>query len=407
MKPTILFYCQHSLGMGHLVRSFALAEALAEVFEVTFLNGGPLPKGMTSPKNIKVINLPALGTEGPDGMLRSRDSRFTVEQAMVYRRKIIHGLFEETKPAVLLIELFPFGRKKFAFELLPLLEAANSHPSRPKIVCSLRDILVNRGGEKQVKHDDRARDQLEKYFDAVLVHTDPGFARLEESFQPTRSSNISVRYTGFVVTPEKAQKVSPPPARRIIVSAGGGIVGAPVFQAAMDAQRDLWETDKIPMTIVTGPFLPESCWERLKARAVDRKDFQLLRYTPDLRSLIKNAFVSVSQCGYNTAMDILRSKVPALIIPYEEGTQSEQLDRAERLQKLGIIRIVRQRDLNGKTFANEIRSLMKFHPEPHKLNLNGTHNTLKTLQEVVANSTALSLEKNSGAKEFSCDGNIA
>ena len=29
MKPRLLFYCQHSLGLGHFVRSLALAEALA------------------------------------------------------------------------------------------------------------------------------------------------------------------------------------------------------------------------------------------------------------------------------------------------------------------------------------------------------------------------------------------
>jgi predicted glycosyltransferase len=33
-RPTVLFYCQHSLGLGHLVRSFALAGALAERFRV-------------------------------------------------------------------------------------------------------------------------------------------------------------------------------------------------------------------------------------------------------------------------------------------------------------------------------------------------------------------------------------
>ncbi len=406
MKPALLFYCQHSLGMGHLVRSFALAEALEEGFDVTFLNGGPLPKGMTPPKGINVVNLPALGTEGPDGMLRSRDSRYSVEHAMRVRCKTLLDMFAKTQPAVVLIELFPFGRKKFAFELVPLLEAARSHPSQPKIVCSLRDILVNRGGEKQLKHDNRARDQLEKYFDAVLVHTDPGFARLEESFQPSNPLRVSVHYTGFVASLEMATRVKTPPARGIVVSAGGGIVGAPIFRAALDAQQDLWEKDKIPMKIITGPFLPEPDWQELNEKAFGRKGLELLRYTPDFRDIIATAFLSVSQCGYNTAMDILRSRIPALIIPYEEGTQSEQLDRAERLQKLGIVRILRQAKLNGETFSGAVRSLMKFHPEPHNLDLNGARNTLRILREVVAGSTAFSVAKDSDEKEFSCNGDI-
>ena len=48
-RPAVLFYCQHSLGMGHLMRSFALADRLAERFRVVLLNGGRLPKGIAAP----------------------------------------------------------------------------------------------------------------------------------------------------------------------------------------------------------------------------------------------------------------------------------------------------------------------------------------------------------------------
>ena len=48
-RPVLLFYCQHSLGIGHLTRSFALAEALTRHFRVVFLNGGRLPPGVPVP----------------------------------------------------------------------------------------------------------------------------------------------------------------------------------------------------------------------------------------------------------------------------------------------------------------------------------------------------------------------
>ena len=41
--PAVLFYCQHAVGMGHLVRSLALAGALARRFRVVFLSGGRVP----------------------------------------------------------------------------------------------------------------------------------------------------------------------------------------------------------------------------------------------------------------------------------------------------------------------------------------------------------------------------
>src|SRR5207244_1686859 len=39
-RPALLLYCQHSVGLGHLTRSLALAGALATRFEVTVLSGG-------------------------------------------------------------------------------------------------------------------------------------------------------------------------------------------------------------------------------------------------------------------------------------------------------------------------------------------------------------------------------
>ena len=57
---------------------------------------------------------------------------------------------------VLLVELFPFGRRKFADELIPLLEDAR-RPPRALVLSSVRDILANRGLD-QLTHDDCATD---------------------------------------------------------------------------------------------------------------------------------------------------------------------------------------------------------------------------------------------------------
>ncbi len=76
----------------------------------------------------------------------------------------------------MLVELFPFGRAKFAREIVPLLGAADDAFK----ACSLRDILVSGDPER----DDRARKLADAHLDAILVHADPRFARLEETFKP-------------------------------------------------------------------------------------------------------------------------------------------------------------------------------------------------------------------------------
>ena len=122
-RPRLLFYCQHSLGMGHLIRSFSIAGGLTKYFDVVFLNGGPLPEGQKPPDRVEIINLPPLGFDS-EMQLLSRDDNHTVEQAQRRRAEIMRKALCSARPEVLLIELFPFGRKKFAGELVKLLEDA-------------------------------------------------------------------------------------------------------------------------------------------------------------------------------------------------------------------------------------------------------------------------------------------
>jgi len=141
---------------------------------------------------------------------------------------------------VVLVELFPFGRKKFAAELLPLLEAARSPEKRALVVCSLRDMLVRQRSNQQ-QHDDRAATVANEFFDLILVHSDPSFARFEESFVSRVPLEVPLEYTGFVVprsvpsTPLESRR------NRIVVSAGGGMVGEPLFRAAIEAHDLLAE----------------------------------------------------------------------------------------------------------------------------------------------------------------------
>lgn len=77
------------MGMGHLVRSFRLAEVLVDAFDVVFLNGGPIPSGISPPVDITLINLPALGMSEQDHLLFSHDTRYSVDEAKSIRQKMV------------------------------------------------------------------------------------------------------------------------------------------------------------------------------------------------------------------------------------------------------------------------------------------------------------------------------
>ena len=366
-RPALLFYCQHSLGIGHLTRSFALAAALQRHFRVVFLNGGRLPPGIPLPEGVDIVDLPPLGMDDGHTVV-SRDSRSGVEQAVARRRALIEAALRATRPAVLLVELFPFGRKKFAGEILALIRGARQQAGgAARVVCSLRDILVDARPDQQ-HHDDRARWLTDRYFDAVLVHADPALARLEDSFRPRMPMRTPVHYTGYVV-PQRDAATPGERGPQLLVSAGGGIVGAPLFRAVL-AARALMRRP-MPLRIVAGPFLPDADWRMLQQAVAGQDSVSLLRQVPDMVAEMRQARASLSQCGYNTALDIVGAQVPALVVPYATSTENEQTERARRLAERGALQWLPADRLEPAALAAALDALQDFHPTAAALNLDG------------------------------------
>jgi predicted glycosyltransferase len=383
-RPGLLFYCQHSVGMGHLVRSLALAEALSARFQVTLLSGGAVPGEVRVPSAVRLVSLPPLG-HGDGYELVSRDPERSVESARHVRvARIIAELWAE-RPAVVIVELYPFGRRKFAFELLPLLEAAHTMTPRPLVLSSLRDILVS-SRRDQARHDEQASLVANRWFDGVLVHADPRFARLEESFAPQTPLRVPVHYTGFVDRRTVDSDAIARLARsdQVCVSAGGGLVGGPLLRAAIEAAPALHGELGLRTTAVTGPFLPSDEQAELSGLAAARPTSRLIRFVPDLAAEMAASAASVSQCGYNTTMDVLASGTPAVVVPYAEGREDEQLRRARRLEALGAVTLLDATDLSPCSLVDAVRVALAGSRVKVSLRLDGARCTTELIASLLA-----------------------
>lgn len=381
MKPALLLYCQHSVGIGHLMRSLVIAGSLTQDFRVVLLNGGVFPPGVEPPHGVEIVDLPPLGLESRQ--LVSRGEEQDIDCIKAIRKAIILGTYDRIRPEVVLVELFPFGRKKFAFELLPLLKRARRPIGwRPSVLCSVRDILVSARPDQQ-HHDDRARWLCNRYFDGVLVHADPALAEFSESFRPSRPMTVPVHYTGFVARGDGGA-VDGARGPHVLVSAGGGLEGGDLLRAAVAAHALMPPELRPPMRIVAGPFLPESDWQSLRASVDGDAHIELVRSVPDLGAEMRRAAISVSQCGYNTAMDILGARVPALVVPYAAQRENEQSNRADRLARLGLVRVVTAAELSPRRLAHEIALTMHFRPEPSGLALDGGRRTADIIASCAA-----------------------
>jgi predicted glycosyltransferase len=346
----IVFYCQHVLGVGHFFRSLEICRALAGN-EVILVTGGPRFE-VTLPGHIRELRLPELGMDPEFKQLLAAPGD-DIETVKRVRQACLLTLFEAERPDLFVVELYPFGRKAFRFEIDPVLKAIAGAGRACGVVCSVRDILVEK--RMPAEHEARVVELLNRHFDAVLVHADPKLVPLEETFGRLGDIRVPVVYTGFV-TPAPAPdgrlrirgRLGMAKTQKLIVaSAGGGSVGLPVLEAAVQAFPRLGPGKAARLVVFTGPFMPEADVARLTARAGGRVDIQ--RFTPDFLDYLAAADLSLSMGGYNTTMNLLAARVPALVWPFAQNR--EQRLRSERLAGLGALRVLADRDLEPRRLA--------------------------------------------------------
>ena len=356
-RARVFFYVQHLLGIGHLMRAAVLTRAMRRAgLEATVVSGGFDDAGPDL-GGARLVRLPsARAADVTFKTLLGADGRPVGERWKAERRAALLAAFRAADPDVLLIEMFPFGRRRFRFELLPLLEAARG---RARIACSLRDVLVAKPAA-----DMSAVETARRYFDAVLVHGDPALIRLEESFPAAREIADLLRYTGYVAA-EAAQTPAHP--AEVIVSAGGGAVGGALLRMAI-AARPLSAGADLPWRLLTGPNLPPE--ERAALAAGPGLAIETFR--PDFRALLAGCAVSVSQAGYNTVADLLSARARSVLVPFAAPGQTEQAFRARRLAERGWAEAIEEADLSPRALAQAIdRALARGRSRPDGIRLDG------------------------------------
>lgn len=371
----VFFYVQHLLGIGHIARASRIANAMAkDGFDVTVVTGG-LPVPGFPADGLKTIALPAVvaSNAGFSGLADANGNPAN-EEFLNARRDRLLAAFEAVRPDAVIIEAFPFGRRQMRFELLPLLDAIAAANPRPKLFSSVRDILQE---NRKPGRDAETVKLVQEHFDAVLVHGDPDFVRLEDTFPLTPEIADKVRYTGMVAPAPAAD-----PAERfdIIASAGGGAVGLELIRAARDAARSL--PTEYRWLLISGPNLPEPDFVALQNDAP--ANVTLVRFRKDFPSLLKGAKVSISQAGYNTVGDLLRTDCRAILIPFVAGGETEQTVRAERLKAMGLADILPETGLTAAHVVSAVSEALAAAPrKAAELDLAGAETTAAIIRAML------------------------
>jgi predicted glycosyltransferase len=379
MKQKVMFYCQHILGMGHLIRSVEIVRGLIPDAQVCFINGGQVIDEFQFPPEIEVINIPAVKTDSEFNELCPVDDNLTLSEVEATRKNILLDICNHFTPDILIIELFPFGRKRFSFELIPLIEKAKSLGA--KIVSSVRDIVVTK--QNQQRYEEKVCRLINQYFDMLLIHGDPNFIKLNLSFSRVNDFTCPVHYTGYVVQPPPSENqdldINKP---LILVSVGGGRFGHDLLECV--AHTALILKDKIPhdIQVFTGAFSPNELLERLQQMTHDLDNITVNRYTPHLLNYMQQADLSIGMSGYNTTMNVLTTGVKAMMMPFQGNNDMEQLTRVKILDDLGRVKMIHPEDLQPEQFAENIINYLANKTTQLSINLDGVNQTAYYLKQL-------------------------
>ncbi len=380
----IVIYCQHVLGVGHFFRTLEIARAMKEFNVILITGGGNLD--VVIPDFITHVKLPGLMMDEDFSKIHSIDPQQSVETVKAKRQKLMLELFKKEKPDIFLVELYPFGRRAFRFELNPSLDFIKlERKIKCKIICSLRDILVEK--ENRLKYETRVIEALNKWFDAVLIHSDPGLVRLSSTFSRTDQIRIPIEYTGFV-TPlpdkNKANQIRnelgiSKSMRLIVASVGGGSVGAKLLDSIINVCSKVLNEGNIKLLVLTGPYMDKKNCDNFYTFVND--NISVKPFVEDFVSYLASADLSISMGGYNTCMNIVAADIPALIWPFHQN--HEQKMRVEKLIPYADVGLLEDKDLELENFSKLIQLKLSSKKRLAKkvLNIDGAERCLEWVRD--------------------------
>lgn len=327
----VFIHVQHFIGVGHQRRMAAIARALSSLgIPVCYVSGG-MPVTDLDIGSSLFIQLP------PVRAVDARYENFVDETgepvSEIWRQRRLEKLlytFDAFSPSVLIVETYPFGRSFLDFELRPLLARSKSGEDPTVNFCSIRDIL-----EPKI-HPQRniaTVDKINRWFDGVLVHSDPNLVGLEESFPLCEKIRDKIQYTGYIVdldgVPVCVKRID-----EILVSIGGGNAGEKLVRTAIAAAKlpraDQWHWRCLvsPHLVRRGELLEHNQSCKHLTVEPNRKDFT---------KLLSRCAVSIQQAGYNTVVESLVLGTPCVLIPFSDWGEKEQTIRAEAVAKISSI----------------------------------------------------------------------
>ena len=377
----IAIYSQDGFGLGHMQRTCSIAWEIYRLRpEASILTFSDSQLGQFFPisPHHDYIKLPSIAKDSP-GNWNATHLSMSFPEILHLRKQLISNVLLNYTPDIFLVDHMPHGAMG---ELLPALETIKHSRIHTQVVLGLRDILDSPEVTVNRWQVEGAYDVIERYYARILVFGMQDVYNVVEKYQIPEGDASKVFYCGYVTNLAKASNADTIRARYladkstdtrlIVVMAGGGADAYPMMSTLIDALPKVLEDQSCVVAVITGPFMPAELITDLNRRAT-QLPIHMMESVNDSLSYISAADLVIAMAGYNTSVEILRMKKPAILIP-RAGPSAEQRTRARLFADKHWVDMIDPDELTPDILAQQI-SYHLSHPSEsnsnHRPNLHG------------------------------------
>jgi predicted glycosyltransferase len=370
-RKRILYYCQSLVGIGHLMCSLRIIEELLPHFELDLIYGGLDAGVMSARPGFRSLRLATLLHDEDRGNFFDPEGRRGIDEIWSDRSQAIAGFLRMPYQAVV-VEFYPFGRRRFKREIIGLLDAVQSHCGPVPVFTSVREVLVPRA----IENERRMVASVKKHIHTVFVRGDPELVRFDETFSLAHEIADRLYYTGYISPP--APSARPERKRQVLVSQGGGNVGGELLRAAVGTAALMPE---LGFLLATGSRTTPAEIEALR-RSVRSANVEIVPFLADFQQQLMVSAVSISMGGDNTLLDVLSARTPALAYPYQGN--SEQGFRIAKFAEKGLLHALRPEDLAADRLKEKIEQALRTPYPARAIAVDGARATSDRIRAVLA-----------------------
>jgi predicted glycosyltransferase len=336
----LLIYSHDSFGLGHLRRCRAIAHDLVDRYpklSVLILSGSPIIGSFDFKSRVDFVRVPGV-IKLKNGDYTSLKLNLNFSKTLEIRQSIITHTASTFDPDMFLVDKEPLGLRGEVEETLDLLTRRGR-----QCVLGLRDVMDEPRALYREWQRKGVYPALQRYYRDIWVYGLPEIFDPISEIPGMRRLGDRISFTGYIErAATEVDRFAPglqlPDRPYILVTAGGGGDGAGLIDWVLSA----YENDPTiphPALLIFGPFmnLDLRCLFQDRADRLPKVFARTFDANPE--ALYQRAIGVVAMGGYNTFCEILSFNKPALIVPRSEPRR-EQLIRAERAARLGLVRVL-------------------------------------------------------------------